>query len=451
MNFKPWDLDTPYLLPPDLREWLPEGHLANFLLDAVGEMDLADFLAYYREDGKGQQAYHPQMMVTLLLYAYCTGTRSSRQIEKKCQEDVACRIISGDQKPDHASLCRFRERHEQALEDLFVEVLRLCAEAGLVKAGLLALDGTKLQGNASLDANRTLTGLRSELRKALAESKAADAREDALYGKDKRGDELPEDLRKRSSRRSRLKECARRLEEEARQAREAQVVKLAERERREASGERLRGRKPRAPEAVVDEAAKANVTDPDSGMMKTRRGFVQGYNAQAVATVDQIIVAADVTTEANDKRQLKPLAAQAKANLSSVRVAVAASAMLVDAGYWSEANATHEEPGFEWLIATQKDWKQRKALRSKPAPRGRMPAQLSVQERMERKLLTQRGRHLYRKRSQMIEPVFGQMDTVQDGKQCMRRGRNAVRSEWRFTCAGHNLLKLWRSGRARWN
>jgi transposase len=451
MNFKPWDLDTPYLLPPDLREWLAEDHLANFLLDAVSAMDLSAFLAYYRADGKGQQAYHPQMMVTLLLYAYCTGTRSSRELEKKCAEDVAYRVISGDQKPDHASLCRFRERHEGALEDLFVEVLRLCAEAGLVKAGLLALDGTKLKGNASLDANRTLRSLRSELRKALAESKEADAREDGMYGKDKRGDELPEDLRKRSSRRSRLKECARRLEEAARQAREAQAAKIAERERREASGERLRGRKPKVPEAVVDAEAKANVTDPESGMMKTRRGFVQGYNAQALVTAEQIIVAADVTTEANDKRQLKPLAAQAQANLSSVGMAVAASAVLMDAGYWSEANATHAAPGFEWLIATQKDWKQRKALRSKPSPRGRMPAGMSVQDRMERKLLTKRGRHLYRKRSQMIEPVFGQMDTVQDGKQCMRRGQKAVRSEWRFTCAGHNLLKLWRSGRALWN
>lgn len=451
MNFKPWDLDTPYLLPPDLREWLAEGHLANFLLDAVSAMDLSAFLRYYRADGKGQQAYHPQMVVTLLLYAYCTGTRSSREIEKKCEEDVAYRVISGDQKPDHASICRFRERHEKALEDLFVDVLRLCAEAGLVKAGLLALDGTKLKGNASLDANRTLAGLREELRKALAESKEMDAREDRLHGKDKRGDELPEPLRRRSSRQARLKECAERLWSEAQRAREAQVAKIAQRERREAEGERIRGRKPQAPDAAVDKEAKANVTDPDSAIMKTRRGYVQGYNAQAVVTAEQIIVAADVTTEANDKRQMVPMVEQAKENLASAQVAVVSSALLVDAGYWSEANATHEEEGFEWLIATQKDWKQRKALRTKASPRGRMPLEMSVQDRMDRKLFTKRGRHLYRKRSQMIEPVFGQMDTVQKGKQCMRRGRDAVRSEWRFTCAGHNLLKLWRSGRAWWS
>jgi len=452
-RFQPYDVETPFLLPPALQDWLPEEHLAYFLTDAVAQLDLAALYDYYRADGKGQTPYHPRMMVTVLLYAYCTGVRSSRQIEKKCVEDIAFRVLAGNQKPDHSALCRFRERHSLALEELFLQVLRLCAEAGLVRAGLLALDGVKLKANAALSANRTLVGLRKEIQKLLAEAQAEDRREDELFGAERRGDEVPAELRKRASRRVRLTECRRRLEEEAQAAEAAQAAKQAARAaKEEAQGGKVRGRKPLPPAAKVDAEAKANVTDPESRIMKTRTGYVQGYNAQAVCNAAQFIVAADVTVEENDKRQLAPLLEQARHNLKVAGAKGRARAALADAGYWSAKNACWGGRwGPELFIATQKDWKQRAALRRQAAPRGRRPKNLSVRELMDRKLLTKRGRHLYRKRGEMIEAVFGQVTVVQDGKQCMRRGQAAARSEWRLTCTGHNLLKLWRSGRARWN
>jgi transposase len=454
MNFKPCAREQAYLLPPSLREWLPEDHLAWFVLDAVAQLDLSAFYEQYRADGTGQAAYHPRMMVAVLLYAYCTGIRSSRKIARACWENIAYRVLAANQTPDHATLARFRATHEQALEELFVQVLRRCAEAGLVKVGLVALDGTKLTANAALAANRTKEGLAAEVQRMMAEAAETDRREAAEYGAERRGDELPEGLRERGSRLARLREGLARLKAEAAAAQAEQAAKIAAREREEAAtGKKKRGRKPKAPEAMVKEEAKANVTDPESRLMKTRKGYVQGYNAQAVATEGQIIVAADVTGEENDQRQAEPMLRQAQANVAQVGVAQRIRAAALDAGYWRAANAGWEaEAGWpELLIATTKDWKQRQAWRAERVPRGRIPKGLTVRERMERKLKTKRGRALYRKRSWIVEPVFGQVQTEQDGKRCMRRGESAARSEWRFTCAGHNLLKLWRSGRAQWN
>lgn len=448
-HFKPCDRNQGLLLPHSLDDWLSEDHLARFVVDAVGQMDLSDFMAYYRSDGAGQAAFHPAPVLALLLYWYCKGERSSRKIETYCEDDVASRFIMANQKPDHSMFCRFRVVHQSAISKVFVQVLQLCEKAGLIKLGSLSLDGTKIKASAALAANRKLEALESDVQKMLAEANAADAREDALYGKDKRGDEVPAHLRGSKNRLKRLQECAARLKAEQEAARSAQQEKIEARQEEEsASGKKHRGRKPALPDDVVDKEQKANTTDPQSRIMKTRAGYVQGYNAQAVATEAQIIIAADVTNEENDQKQLKPMVKQAQGNLLALGIAVAAGALLVDAGYCSDENLkAEEEYGVDLYCATTKDWKQRKALRKMPSPRGRIPKLLTIKDRMERKLLTKDGRRKYKKRGKTIEPVFGQIKTVQDGGRCMRRGLEANRSEWRFTCSAHNLLKLWRSTR----
>ncbi len=449
-HFKECNRAQTLLLPPSIDDWLPEEHLARFILDATSHMGMKPFLAAYRADGTGQAAFDPRMMVPLLLYSYCIGERSSRQIEKRCESDVAYRFITANERPDHSTICRFRETHEAALGAIFMQTLQLCQAAGLVKLGAVALDGTKLVASAALAANQKKATLEAEVEKMMADARRTDAEEDALYGREARGDELPPEMRNRHGRQARLRECVERLRKEEAAARESQAEKIAEREKAEtASGKKTRGRKPKQPKEAVDAEAKANVTDPDSRIMKTRTGYVQGYNGQVVVTEQQIIVAADVTQEANDQHQLEPMVAQAEENLAEVEVESPIQAVLVDAGYCNETNLKSETKGGpELFCATTKDWKQRKALREQSTPRGRMPKHMTVKDRMERKLLTRRGRHMYRKRGKTVEPVFGQMTVVQDGKRCMRRGVEAVRSEWRFTCGAHNLLKLWRSRRA---
>ncbi len=438
-----------YLMPVSLRDWLPEGHLAWFVLDAVAAIDLSKFYLKYRTDGWGRAAYDPEMMVSLLLYAYCLGVRSSRQIERGCEVDVAFRVISGNLKPDYSTICRFRSENERELGVLFTEVLRLCAESGLVKAGVVALDGTKVKANASLSANRTQEHIEQEVRKMLAEAREKDEEEDRLFGRDSRGDEVPEELKDRRSRLARLQECRERLVREKEEKAQRQAERMEKREaEEEAMGHKKRGRKPKEVAKVVEGAAKAkaNVTEPDSRIMKTRTGYIQGYNAQAAVNRGQIILAADVTQEANDVHQLHPMTGEAQQELKAAGVEYEIEIELADAGYWSEGNLAELSPTDpEFLIATTKDWKQRKAMREQGAPRGRIPEHISPRERMERKLLTKRGKSLYKLRSQMIEPVFGQIKTRGCGT-FMRRGLEAVRSEWQLICATHNLLKLFRSG-----
>ena len=448
-NFLLCDRNQAYLLPPSLADWLPEGHLAWFVLDAVEQIDLQPFYKKYRTDGVGNSAFNPSMMVSLLLYAYCTGERSSRRIERSCQTDVAYKVIAANQSPDHTTISRFRKDNESHLKSLFLEVLRLCGAAGLVNLGKVSLDGTKIKANASLAANRTLKHLEAEVEKMLAEASARDAEEDKTFGPDKRGDELPEDLRDRNSRLNRLKACKERLEREKAQARQAQQEKIDQRKTKaEATGKKPRGRKPKPPEEAENKDAKANVTDPDSRIMKTRKGYVQGFNAQAAVTGDQVIVAEDVTQQANDRQQLHPTLEQAEANRQAVGVKEKIGVVLADAGYSSDDNFTKTPAGdAELLVATQKDWKQRKAMQDRPPPQGPIPAGLSATELMERKLLTERGRQLYKLRGQTVEPVFGQIKDVRGFDRFMRRGFEACRSEWSLICATHNLLKLWRSGK----
>lgn len=438
-----------YLMPVSLKEWLPEGHLAWFILDAVEAIDLSKFYLKYRADGWGRAAYEPQMMVSLLLYAYCLGVRSSRQIERDCEVDIAFRVITANQKPDYSTVCRFRSQNEEELGMLFTQVLRLCAEAGLVKAGVVALDGTKVKANASLSANRTEEHIEAEVRKMLAEAREKDEEEDRLFGKDSRGDEIPEGLKDRSTRLARLKECQERLAQEKDEKVQCQAERIKKRQvEEEAKGHKKRGRKPKEVAKVMQAEAKtkANVTDPDSRIMKTRAGYIQGYNAQAVVDRGQIILAADVTQEENDVHQLHPMTEEAQQELKATGIEEGIKRELADAGYWSEDNIVNSSPTDpEFLVATTKDWKQRKAMRERGAPRGRIPKQLSVRDRMERKLLTKDGSALYKLRSQMVEPVFGQIKAVRDCDTFMRRGLKAAQSEWRLICATHNLLKLFRN------
>ena len=452
-NFIRPDRDQLFLLPPALQDWLPPDDLAYFLLDAVDQFDLTPFHAAYRADGVGQAAFQPHMMVALLLYAYCLGVRSSRQIERLCERDVAFRVVAGNLRPDHATVARFRQRHGEALKGLFTDILRLCKEAGLVKVGVVALDGTKMAADAALEANRTYESIRVEVETMLREAESKDVEEDRLYGPEHRGDELPEALRDRGGRLERLKQCRKRLEHEAAAAAAEHTRKLEERAAKEAAtGQKLRGRKPKPVSETPEAEAKANVTDPDSRIMKTPRGYVQGYNAQAVATADQIIVAAEVTTDENDVGQLHPMLIATANELRAAGVEEAVGAALVDAGYCSEENLAAADPeGPELFVATRKDWKQREQLRQAPAPRGRIPAHLSRRERMDRKLLTKRGRGLYKRRGQIIEPVFGQTKTCRGIARFQRRGLANCQSEWKVICGTHNLLKLWRSGKGRWS
>jgi transposase len=305
-NFLRGDRDQPFLLPPDLHDWLPHDRLAWFVLDVVDQLDLAPFHRAHRDDGHGHPAYDPKLLLGVLLYAYAIGVRSSRQLERRCQEDIAFRVLAANQTPDHVTIARFRVRHEQALAGFLVESLKLCAAAGMVRVGTVALDGTKLAGNAADKANRTHDKLEAEVAEILRQAAEADQREDAQYG-DARGDELPDALASKAGRLARLRQAKAQLEAEA----AARRQRFAERVAASAAAAQAKGKpppilKPRARDEAPNPKATANTTDPDSRLLHTRRGRVQGYNAQAVTTFEQVIVAAELTQDANDFQQLEP-------------------------------------------------------------------------------------------------------------------------------------------------
>jgi transposase len=300
-----------FLLPIDMMDWLPEDDIVHLIVDAVGVMDLRRFEESYSTAGPGQAAFSPAMMLAVLIYAYSNKLRSSRKIEQLCRRDAGFRLIVGDEVPDHSVIARFRQRHAADMQALFVEVLKLCRAAGLLRLGVVALDGTKINANAALDANRTAGSLAEEVAAMFAEATAVDAAEDALLG-DRRGDELPPELADATSRKARLVACREKLAAKAAETAARQQEKIDARAAEEqATGKGKRGRKLKPADDSVDPDAVANVTDPDGEIMKTRRGWVQGYNGQAVVTADQIIVAAELTTQANDVQQLQPMLNQA--------------------------------------------------------------------------------------------------------------------------------------------
>jgi transposase len=444
--FREPDRRQRFLLPVDMMDWLPEDDIVHLIVDAVGLMDLRGFEATCTVGHAGQAPFAPAMLLALLIYAYSHGVRSSRVIERLCRRDAGYRFIVGDDVPDHTVIARFRQRHAGRMKSVFLQVLELCREAGLIRLGLVALDGTKVKANAALDANRTASTIEEQISRMLAEAEATDAREDRQFGPEASGPTMPKDLKRRGDRLARLKVCQEKLESRAAAAAAGQQEKIAARKaEEEATGQRKRGRKPKHPDPRVDPDTVANPTDPDSGIMKTRRGWVQGYNAQAVVTPDQIILAVDVTTEANDVHQLIGMLDQAQATVETVMGEDAVlGAAVADAGYWSEANAASQTEECELFIATQKDRKQRAALRDAPAPRGRMPKSMTARARMDRKLRTKRGRALYRQRGASVEPVFGQMKDRQGAGRFSMRGLERCRGEWQLDAAVHNLRKLHR-------
>jgi transposase len=447
--YKPYNPDQTFLLPPDMHEWLEEGHLAYFVDETVDTFDLSEIYSYYEQCNRGNPPYNPTMMTKLILYSYCIGMPSSRKINKATIERIDFRVLTANNQPDFRTISDFRKIHLEALKGLFNQVIQLCKEAGLVKLGTVALDGTKVKANASKDKNRTYEKLAEEEMKIqkivdrmfeIAEK--VDEEEDRLYGKDKRGDELPEGFRTRKERLERIQKAKKDLEEKRKEKQEAFEAKIAEREIiEEQTGKKIRGRKPKIEEVKKVNEKERNTTDPDSRFMKSRDGYVQGYNGQLVVDCEsQVIIAADVTQDCNDLHQLVPMIEQVEENTGQLP-----KNGTMDSGYWCEEQITEIEGKLELYIATTKDWKERKRLREQPAPRGRIPKNFTMKERMERKLLTKRGKKVYAKRGCSVEPVNGQIKEGRGFRQFLLRGLKKVKGEWGLMCIGHNVLKLWQA------
>jgi len=450
MRFRPYDVDQLQLMPPAMRDWLPDDHLAHFITDVVGEVSLSKIYAAYADDSEGgQPAYEPRMMVNLLLYAYCVGMPSSRKIEQATYDQVAFRFLSGDQHPDHDTISEFRRRHLKALAGLFVQVFELCRKAGLVKLGHVSLDSTKVKANASKHKamsygrmEKKAAELQAEVDRLLCLAEETDTAEDTLHGKGNRGDELPEELRHKTSRLEKIRSAMKALESEAEsEYSQKQAEYQAKKEAREKRGGA--GRAPKAPSKKPEVGRQYNFTDSDSRIQPVQGGkdFVQGYSCQAaVDEKAQIIVAADVTQDTNDKGQIAPMLEEIKANTGGQKP----GKFTADSGYFSEANVeTLQKEKIDAYIATGK---QKHGERPLPCPRGRIPKSATVKDRMARKLRTIKGRCTYAKRKHIPEPVFGQIKEVRGFRRFSFRGQDKVQDEWDLVCLTHNLLKLFRSG-----
>jgi transposase len=418
-------LDQALLLPPSLHDWLPEGHLARFIADVIEELDLGAVYESYAGDGRGLAAYQPAMMVRLLLYGYCLGVVSSRKIERATYEDVAFRFLSVDAHPDHDTIAAFRKRHLEALAGLFVQALRLCEKAGLVKLGHVAIDGTKLKANASKHKamsyermGETEQRLRQEVDELLRSAAEVDEAEDAQYGKGQRGDELPAELARRESRLVKIRAAKAELEREAKEKAERQRVeaeaKLVQRREQEArTGKKAGGHNPKVPDpeqAKPEPKAQRNFTDPDSRIMvdgANKGSFLQAYNAQAAVDGE------------------------------------APEAVSADAGYWSTDNVTDEGAAdIDLHIATGRQ----KHGETSEVASGPPPEEASVQQAMEHKLRTEAGRAIYKMRKAIVEPVFGQIKERRGFRRFSFRGVGSVRLKWQLICLTGNILKLFRSG-----
>jgi transposase len=438
-NFIGADRDQALLLPPSLREWLPSDHLAWFVIETVASLDLRAFYREYREDGQGRPAHDPALMCALLVYAYAVGERSSRQIERRCQEDVAFRVIAANRAPDHVTINRFRSRHADALAGLFGQVLVLCARAGMVRVGTVAVDGTKVAANASLGANRSAEGLRAEAERILAQAAEVDAAEDARFGR-RRGDELPEDLADPTRRAARIRELLDELEDERAQAEADQAEKLARYQAHvEATGQRPVGHPP-SPTLPQRERTKlrsrVNLTDPDSRVVSARGALIQGFNAQAAVAEGQVILAARISADPVDQRQLEPMVAAVQEELAAAGIDGQVVEVLADTGYWNSAQMSRlAARGIETIIPpTAPGHRQR----TRGARRG------THATRIDRLLASEDGKRRYGRRQQIVEPVFAHIKYLRGITRFARRGRAAVEAEWQLIAATHNLLKLYR-------
>lgn len=482
-DYRSGDRDQLFLLPPSMWDWLEEDHLAFFVIDAIELVDTSSFDATHPA-GPGAPAYDPRAMLGILIYAYATGVRSSRAIARACQSDLAYKVIAANLCPDHRTIARFRAENEAAIKGLFTEVLKLCWAAGLASLGQIAIDGTKIGSDAALDQNRDADWIRAEIEKILLEAGAADTDEDAaqqLFDAP-----LPEQLRSRSERLLRLRAALAEVEAQEQAARSEQEERNEKAEREAETGRRVRGRKPKDPRAALARARSdlaatrmrssaeperadlkdavveaerrlaeaeqatsaapaqrftANITDPESRVMKTQTGWVQGFNVQVAANAGQVVLAYATTQDHNDVAQLIPMEEATLDSAKAAGIDEEIGRCLADAGYWSEENAT--APGPDRLIATTKDWKQRRAARELGERSGPPPEDATALEAMEYRLRTSQGATAYATRSHTVEPVFGDTKENRGFRRFMRRGLAAADSEAGLIFAVHNLLKIY--------
>ena len=413
------------LLPPSLRDWLPENHLTHFVSDVVDQLDLRAIESVYEMDERGQPPYHPRMMTKILIYGYCVGVFSSRKIQKKLVEDVGFRMLAAGNEPDFRTISDFRKLHLQALQGLFDQVLQITLRAGAMKLGRVVLDGSKVKANASK--HRAMSygrmredekRLKEEVQKLLQQAENVDAEEDARYGRDRTGDEWPAELARRETRLQKIQQAKRALEERAREQaqREGQSVE----------------------QAKPEEKAQYNFTDPESRIMKGADGFVQAYNAQIAVEPDfQLIVGQRVTPAANDKQQMVPTVEAIRQQAGQKPEEV-----LIDSGYCSEPNLKYlEKEKIEGFVATDRELHRDQ---KQPCPRGPLLRGASRVDRMRRKLQTQAGAAVYATRKTIVEPVFGQIKQARGFRQFLLRGLEKVQGEWAMVCLTHNILKLHR-------
>lgn len=500
-SFRPWQPEQTTLLPPSPREWLSPDHQVYFLLDLVDELDLSQILIPAQaKDPRGEKGFDPRMMTLLLLYAYCVGTVSSRKIERACYEDLAFRVLTGNQQPDHSRISEFRRRNLDALKDLFVQILRLCQKAGMVSLGHVALDGTKVQANASkrkaMSHERMLRAekeLEKEINALMRRAEILDAQEDKRYGKGKLGSDLPDELRRRQDRLTRIRQARKEMEAEtaaaaARQRQqEAEVARakaaaaresdapVAEQTELNRKAETAEAKAKAAREVAIEAAEQAgleppdleplaadamprrglarkadgtptkktqrNFTDADSHLMQSGGSYLQGYNCQlAVDSDHQVIVAVGVSNQPPDVEHLEPMLQRISSSAGELP-----TVMTLDAGYWSEDNAKAcSDQGIDAYIATGR------LPHGQPPPpqRGPLPRDADARTRMARKLRSKKGSRIYAQRKAIVEPVNGQIKESRGLRRFLLRGLEKVDGEWHLIAATHNLLKLFRHRRS---
>jgi transposase len=447
-TFRPYQPDQLLLLPPNLNEWLPEDHLASFVSEAVDEFALKNIYADYEKGGVGgQPPYDPRMMVKLLLYGYCTGCQSSRKIEQATWEDVGFRVLAANQHPDHDSIATFRKRHLSSLQDLFMQTLKLAQKAGLVKMGHVALDSTLIRANASKHKamsyermKETEKRLKGEIEELFKRAEAIDEEEDRKYGKGNKGYGLPEELKRRETRLKKIREAKKELEQEAQEAFEKQQAELEAQAKQKARGRQPRKRIRKKKQKPTPKAQR-NFTDPDSRILRSSnsKSFEQCYRAQAVVdSANQIVLAVSVSHDADDTKHLIPMLQRTRKNTRKSPKRLSA-----DSGYSSHDNITNRSIGSTELYIPSRKGKHGQT----PAPvRGRPPDNITAIERMDRKLRTQAGKSVYKRRKAIVEPVFGQIKERQRFRMFSFRGLDQVEAEWGLVCAAHNLMKIYRSG-----
>jgi transposase len=437
-TYRPYEPDQMFLLPPSLTDWLPPDHLVFFVREVLDTIDLSPITSVYEQEERGYPPYHPKMMTGILLYGYCSGVFSSRKLAKRCQEDVPFRVLAANNQPDFRTIGDFRKRHLSSLRHLFVEVLRLCQKAGLVKFAHIALDGTKIKANASKHKAMSYGRMKQDIKRLQQEishlfdmAQETDDREDRLYGKDVRGDELPVELARRESRLARIQEAKRALEKEAKdQENDDPPPPSATSDLPKATVKTEQHA--RTGKSQVIEKAQRNFTDPDSRILPYQRTFVQGYNAQvAVDSAHQIIVATDVTNTATDDPLLPSMIC---------RLPKKPKALSTDAGYTTPENIRYlKKRRYDAYMATRRE---KHNAAPGPPPGGPIPRHLSLEQRMERKLLTKKGRRIYSRRKCIVEPPIGHIKHVLGFRQFSLRGQVKVRAEWFLVTAVHNLKKL---------